>query len=277
MAAGETTYTALKGTMQSSTTPLTPFYSSTDGTFWTSDEARTTETFGYTYQDTSPHQGDNDVIRQILVKKINAMYGASSPAGIRAKSRQDATNTKKVWQRWSRKDITRRFQPNIKLAADVPPVESVVQYDHYNEWVANVQVNVEALDGRFNVHLFIGLPPSDPTKWDSAPNQIGSVAFFAMNRATGSQSRISGALPLTTTLMKVVAIGRLSDLSETDVLPFIQQHLSMRVQSSEDMNVDPHEVEGLQIDISSTRVRLPADESELPEWGQPVTRMRLWE
>ncbi|TQS33116.1 hypothetical protein Golomagni_06551, partial [Golovinomyces magnicellulatus] len=162
MAAGETTYTALKGTMQSSTTPLTPFYSSSDGKFWTSDASRTTEIFGYTYTDTNPHHGDKDAVRQTLVKKINAMYGASSPAGIRAKAKQDKPSTETLPLHWSRKVIAwKRFQPNVKLAAQDPPIESVVQDEVYNEWIANVQVNVEALDGRFNVHLFIGSPPSD--------------------------------------------------------------------------------------------------------------------
>ncbi|KAF4583243.1 tyrosinase precursor [Ophiocordyceps camponoti-floridani] len=72
MAAGETTFTAVKGTMQTADSPLTPFYSSTNGTFWTSNSARTTEAFGYAYADTSP--GD---VRLALIGKINDWYGPS--------------------------------------------------------------------------------------------------------------------------------------------------------------------------------------------------------
>lgn len=280
MTAGETTFTSLKGTMQSSTTPLTPFYRSEDGKFWTSDSARTTDAFGYTYADTISQPGNGEAVRQTLVKKINSLYSASSPMGMQAKAKQGATNQtirpRGPWMRKDRKGINKRFQPNIKMAAMDPPVEAVVHDNRYQEWIANVQVNVEALDGRFIVHLFLGSPPGDPKKWDSAQNQIGSVAIFAMNRMTGSRSKISGTLPLTTALMKMVAAGELSGLSAEQVVPFLQENLEMRIQGSDDSAVDPNTVDGLGINISSANVTVPMDDTMLPEWEDAVLQMQVW-
>ena len=280
MAAGETTFTSLKGTMQSSTTPLTPFYSSEDGRFWTSDTARTTDAFGYTYADTISQPGNGEAVRQKLVKKINSLYGASSPMGMQAKAKQGSTSRvmrpRGPWMRKDRKGINKRFQPNIKMAAMDPPVEAVVHDNRYQEWIANVQVNVEALDGRFSVHLFLGSPPGDPKKWDSAQNQIGAVAIFAMNRMTGSQSKISGALPLTTALMKMVAAGDLSGLSAEEVVPFLKENLEMRIQGSDDSDVDPKTVDGLGINVSSANVTVPMDDTALPEWGDAVLQLQVW-
>ncbi|EGR46236.1 uncharacterized protein TRIREDRAFT_50793, partial [Trichoderma reesei QM6a] len=132
---GETTYTALKGTMQNSSTPLTPFMSSADGTFWDSDMSRSTEVFGYAYGDTSYVPGDSESPRNKLIRKINRWLGLNSPAMI--------------------------------------DMSDVVD-DHYTEWIANVHVNHGALDGSFSIYFFAGKPPADVGTWAFAPNLMGS-------------------------------------------------------------------------------------------------------
>lgn len=276
MASGETSFTALKGTLQDSTSPLTPFYASDDGTFWTSDMARNLEVFGYTYADTSPHVGDNSAIRQSLIGKINSWYGKSSPAGIRAK---ESDRQQAVWRTGSsgsKFTASGKFQPNIKLTAEDPPEDMVVHNDTYVEWLANVQVNVEALDGVFGVHFFIGATPADELDWNSAPNHVGSVSIFAMNRMTGSQSKISGSVPLTTALMKLIAAGKLSCLSEEAVVPFLQHHLEIRVLGSNDTSIALERVDGLHVSITSAQVKLPETETSFPDWGDVITQWEAW-
>ena len=70
-----------------------------------------------------------------------------------------------------------------------PTSSRMIQDGYYTEWIANVHVNVEALDGSFGIYFFFGEPPADEAEWELAPNQAGSVGIFAMNRMTGSQSR----------------------------------------------------------------------------------------
>ncbi|KAK2600137.1 hypothetical protein QQS21_005152 [Conoideocrella luteorostrata] len=271
MVAGETSYTSLKGTIQSSVSPLTPFFASEDGIFWNSDTARNTAAFGYGYADTmaSPEAGPD--IRKELIRKINIWYGSSSPLGLMATASSSGSGK----QAEQGNDMF-SFSPNIRYEAKNPSASRIVQQNEYTEWVANVRVNVEALDGSFFVHFFLGDPPTDETSWNSAPNLVGSVAVFAMNRMTGSQSKISGTVPLTSAIMKMVAAGKIEGLSPPVVQPFLANYLHFTVQSSNNSRVDPRTVEGLFICVDSSNVQVPKKQSELPWWGTPVQRLKLW-
>ncbi|KAM3437318.1 hypothetical protein MY4824_003859 [Beauveria thailandica] len=274
MANGETSYTAPKGTVQDSTSPLVPFYDTPD-TFWTSDTSRTTEVFGYTYADTHPHVGDRAALQQSLVRKINTWYGASSPAGIAAKDSQlRVAALQRTGGPWSTK--ASKGRPNVKLTAEDPPVDKIVKAGSYTEWIANVQVNVEALEGVFEVHFFVGKPADDSADWALSPNQIGTVSIFAMNRSTGSQSKISGTLPLTSALMKLVATGALADLDPSSVTPFLKRALEVRVRSHNDSVIELGRVEGLRVEITSASVKVPESEVELPSWGEARTEWTIW-
>ncbi|KAJ4858276.1 common central domain of tyrosinase domain-containing protein [Trichoderma breve] len=243
---GEATYTALKGTMQNSSTPLTPFMSSADGTFWDSDMSRTTEVFGYSYGDTSALPGDGENPRNKLIRKINKWIGMNSPAMIRIKSQAQHRRPSGLW----------KGSP---------------------EWIANVYVNHGALDGSFSIYLFAGQPPGDAGTWGIAPNLIGSVGIFTMSGMSGSHSKISGTVPLTIALMRLVDLGALQDTESSSVVPFLQQTLHFRIASIDNKEVDPEQVNGLYIGISSSRVRLPGSEVEFPQWGQPALRLTIWE
>lgn len=275
MPAGETTYTVLKGTIETSTTPLTPFFASVDGTFWTSDTSRTTETFGYVYQDVGAHAKFNEESRQALVKKINTWYGGSSPMGLRAKAQQSFTS-RSLSRTRSRKALTSRYRPDIKLNVESLAVDAALADGEYFEWIANVQVNVEALDGSFTVHFFLDEASGDGRSWFTDPNHIGSVPIFIMNRNTGSLSKVSGTLPLTTTLMKLVSMGQISSLSSLEVVPFLRERLRPIVLNRQERQIPLEQVEGLQIDISSSRVTIPINDTEFPVWGRSTHQLHLW-
>lgn len=76
--AGENSFTVIKGEMQDSQSPLTPFLSSDDGTFWNSDTSRTTEAFGYAYADTDLTGKQKEDVRQELQKKVTEWWGGGS-------------------------------------------------------------------------------------------------------------------------------------------------------------------------------------------------------
>lgn len=266
---GETTYTALKGTMQNSSTPLTPFMSSASGTFWDSDMSRTTEVFGYAYGDTSALYGDTKIPRDKLIRKINNWLGRNSPAMIRFKS-QSQWRPSGIWKGNS---DTKSFQPSLKFGMK----DAVAADGYYTEWIANVHVNHGALDGSFTIYFFTREPPDDVLTWGSASNLIGSVGIFMMNGMGSSRSKMSGTAPLTMTLMKHVDQRAIRDLEPESVVPFLQHTLHFRVVDIDNKEVDPALVTGLYVAISSTRVRLPESEFEFPEWGQPTLRLAIWE
>ncbi|KAH6604367.1 tyrosinase [Trichoderma cornu-damae] len=266
---GETTFTALKGAVQNSSTPLTPFMSSADGTFWDSDMSRTTEVFGYAYGDTSALYGDSRSPRDKLIGKINNWLGKNSPAMIRVKSQSPHRRPSGVWKG---NPGIKGSQPGFKVDVKDPAADG-----HYTEWIANVHVNHGALDGSFSIHFFAGKPPADVRAWGIAPNLMGSVGIFTMGGMGGSQSKISGTAPLTMALMKLVDLGAVRDLEPSSVVPFLQHALHFRVVGIDNKEINPELVTGLYVGISSTRVRLPESEFEFPEWGQPTLRLAIWE
>ncbi|KAL7947460.1 hypothetical protein V8C42DRAFT_363848 [Trichoderma barbatum] len=266
---GETTYTALKGTMQNSSTPLTPFMSSIDGTFWDSDMSRTTEVFGYAYGDTSSLSGDAESSRNKLIRKINKWFGKNSPAMIRVKSQGQHRRPSGVWKG---NPGTKGFQPGFKADAKNDATDG-----HYTEWIANVHVNHGALDGSFSIYFFAGQPPNNVGDWGNAAKLIGSVGIFTMSGMSGSHAKISGTVPLTMSLMRLVGLGAVQDLEPSSVVPFLQTTLHFRIASIDSKEVYPEQVAGLYIGISSSRVRLPESEVEFPEWGQPTLRLAMWE
>ncbi|KAG5918288.1 hypothetical protein E4U42_006925 [Claviceps africana] len=285
MAAGETSFTSLKGTIQSSGSPLTPFFATENGTFWTSDMSRSTDAFGYAYADTFAPSMSNQDLAQELRRKINAWYASSSPLGLLSNSAKSASIPSKPYQ-ISRpavvdvddddKDMA-TFRPNIRYDAKTPAASLIVQEKRYTEWLVNVCLNVEALDGSFVIHFFLGDPPAAETEWQRARNLVGSVAIFAMNRLTGSESKISGTVPLTSALMTMVAVKGVKNLSPQHVEPFLAKHLHFAVQSSNDSRIEPELVDGLSISVVSSEVEAPEEESKLPRWGAHVRRLTLWE
>lgn len=123
MAAGETSYTTLKGDIQTSKTPLTPFYIFED-TFWDSDMARYTTTFGYDYADTDPTVVIGEPHVASLARKITAWYGAV--AGPRDMGNGFRTAGARAW---------------------------------YTEWLINAHVKAGALDGPFSLHFYLENEP----------------------------------------------------------------------------------------------------------------------
>ena len=275
MRAGETSYTALKGTIQQSNTALTPFFASSDGLFWNSDMSRDTEAFGYAYPDTTtPWEGKD--LRVDLIKKITAWYGGSSLIGLRTKNQQPRRHPHEAG-RFRKSHV--RFngrRPNVKIGAENPPLFSVLKNGRYTEWIANVHVNVEALDGNFGIYFFLGRVPEETCEWDSASNLIGTVSIFAMDRNTGSQAKISGTLPLTTALLKMVAAREIPYLGVDAVEPFLQETLQFRVLGSNEEIVNPRKVAGLFVGISSAEVTAPKSNAEFPSWGPVLSRFDLW-
>ena len=273
MESGETSFNSVQGTIQDSQTPLTPFYTNNNGEFWSSNMAKSTEAFGYSYQDLGAPFTSLLTKQNLLARNVALWYGGHAPA-VRLSKLSD--NTKRPLRRETWKRDTMSFQPNVKINAMDPPSSLVISQGRYTEWIANVKVNTEALDGRFDIHFFLGEPPNNTQSWDIAQNQIGTVGIFAMNRSTGSKAQICGTLPLTSALLKMVAAGEIPHLGLHAVNSFLSQTLRFGILGSNDMEVKPCAVEGLSIEIASMEVQLPDGGSILPRFQAAEVRLELW-
>ncbi|KAK4170278.1 hypothetical protein QBC43DRAFT_348716 [Cladorrhinum sp. PSN259] len=254
-------YTTSRGQIQNSSTPLTPFFINEHGEFWTSGDVRDFTKFGYTYAEMPGIRPNNSIPAQArnVRKAINRLYGTSSPANLflnelRSQKLKDSSRTR----------LTRKRS----VAA------AVFNGDLYREWVANIRVKKQALDGPFSIHFFFGSPPndSDPQSWASAPNHVGTLGIFAADRAGmgGMQMSglyVSGTVPLTTALIKEITAEKLASLEPQDVEIFLGRNLVKRVLGPGAKVWDVSQVEGLRIGIASSVVKAPASEEELPVWG----------
>lgn len=262
------TFTSSVGQLQTSTTPLTPFYASPDGVFWNSDMVRDPLAFGYTYAEVAGLSlgGQNiDSRAQSSVKlAINRLYGSSSP-----RSLVGLANVRDV-----------EVGPGAVREASTAsiPSRSVIVHNKYREWIANIRVKKQSLDGTFFIHFFLGSVPKEPKSWTHASTLVGTLSVFASPVQQGmvmNDPDTAGTVPLTAALVKLAMAGALPDLEAAVVKPYLQRNLHFTIIGANGTVFDTADVVSLHIQIASSSVQVPASDEELPTWGQSVTHFDL--
>jgi tyrosinase len=232
------TYNFKIGDTLDSQSILTPFRDPS-GNFWTSDASRDTTTFGYSYPETSGGPGVN-VTDQVL-KAVNALYGDKTTNGT------DGNGAKR--------DVT---------SADTS----------HREWIVNLKVNKHALNGSFFVHVFLGNFGPNPKDWSFDPALVGSYAVLdKFNTQDSPDKLISGTIPLTGTLSKLILANKLKSLDPADVEPYLTANLKYRVTLLDDTEVGNGDVDSLKLSVISAPVAQPQTDSQLPSWG--MTQVHL--
>ncbi|MCJ1437735.1 hypothetical protein MMC27_007122 [Xylographa pallens] len=140
------------------------------------------------------------------------------------------------------------------------------------EWRAFVRVKRFAIPGSWFVHIFLGEPDADHSKWvDSA---VGSVAVFApRNIATcrncvsqaGRDLDVSGVVYLTDAIIK--ALG--PSLDEDTVVRYLKDHLQWRV-AGPGVAYSSENVAGLTVGVSAANVTYPLASGQLPLYHPEV-------
>ncbi|KAI1261009.1 Di-copper centre-containing protein [Xylariaceae sp. FL1019] len=275
-AANYSTHTQDVGVVEDIDTPLTPFFANTTS-FWTSDMIRDHTAFGYTYADVAnKSRGD-------VVGIINRMYTDYSPATI---------SLRETWQeleeahRFSVDQVLRpkgqkRFLSARALAWQYDgqshiPSKAVFTGNSYREWIANIAVKKHALKTSFLIYLFLGSVPGDSSTWPTSDNLVGSLGVFAGNKVMKNEGLITGTIPLTSALMRMVATGHISGLDTEDVEPFLKSTLKMRIALINGTVVEARDVDGLCVSIVSSLVAAPMKEEELTAWGDVEAHFDLF-
>ncbi|TVY40862.1 Tyrosinase [Lachnellula occidentalis] len=237
-AATADTYNFKAGDTLDSQSIFTPFRD-TSGNFWNSDTARDTHTFGYTYPETN-EGSDVDVKDQVL-KAINALYGDKTTNGT------DGDNPQKR--------------------------DAIV---NHREWIVNLKVDKHALNGSFFVHIFLGDFGSDPVGWSFEPNLVGTWAVLdKFNTANAPNKPVSGTIPLTGVLSKLILANKLQSLDPDIVQPCLIANLKYRITLLDDTEVGNGEVPSLSVMVISAPVVPPQTDLELPAWGATVVHMDI--
>ena len=198
------TATIAPGDILSSNTPLTPFHSSINGTFWTSNTVRDTRTFGYTYPETVD---DN---ASCAIQAVNFLYDNSAGRPING----TLTPTK-----------NRRYSPAKRDGPQEPGL--------YHEWITNIRVAQTALDSTFTIYIFLGnFSISNASLWLMDPNLVGSHTIFKPFSSEAQQNAsviVAGTVPLTKALNQNAKIGGYDVANVTSVEMYLTDNLHWRV------------------------------------------------
>ncbi|KAK6361387.1 hypothetical protein TWF730_005120 [Orbilia blumenaviensis] len=243
------------GTTENSATGLSPFYRYPN-TMWTSNTARDTKRFYYTYPETNGLSADQ------LRTRIQQLYGGTAP------------------QNQVRGAATKRSYTGGSLATD----------GKYHEWAANVRLNKYEAGGTYLIHMFIGAPTKG-VEWTSDPNFVGSYYLLTKNgtcHGCSENSLVTGSVPLTHTLIKCIKTNKLRDLSPDAVVKYLKTNLNWRVQlvcpttdltdkgpllignqsGSNNNYLDPKDIKSLKISVTAATVTLPSSSGQ----DAPITK-----
>jgi tyrosinase len=241
---------------------LTPFHKDTVGTFHTSNDVRDWTTLHYTYPEFLSGGG-----AQQVMSYVNALYGPQATAKAGSIHAKKATKHKRHSHLESRE-----LAPNVTFAA--PPVEliSTSNGSRY-EYTANIATQRFALDGTYNIFVFLGNFSSDSQTWPFDQALVGTYGIFSTKGMTGmiGNHSVSGTVPLTRALTQQVDAGNLEDLSVETVAEYLQNNLQWRVASSNGSEIPAANVPGLQVSIVTANATLPADSEAFPVFGEWAT------
>lgn len=260
-------YTTSVGDLLDGSSALTPFYASSNGTFWDSDKLRDPESLGYTYPEMSGISLSNmtSVLagQSAVSASINRLYGTYSMNNARLNSKGSKNS------RSSHRNHKKNSSPSVSSRQDATSqtVDKLISDDNqYREWIANIRVKKQALDGPFSVHLYLA----------EGNIHIGTMGVFAsppavaslMQMAPGAEY-ISSTVPMTKHLVDKVSDETLSCLDPDDVGDYLTKNLQITVTNSDGSEVNPEDVSGLSIKAVSFVVQATTSEGSLPEWAEP--------
>ncbi|KAF3937147.1 Tyrosinase [Dactylella cylindrospora] len=264
------TYGMRPGTEENLNTPLTPFRRS-GGTYYTSATSASTKSFGYAYQETADWTPNTSPSGQIanVIAAVNGLYGRGTPAMSLQEAGRIAMKKRALGHKMKRADAEPSKVLNQPPAPEsLAAVESqVVESSTYNEWMTDINVNNAALNGTFNVHIFLGDFSANPEQWATDKNLVGTHTVFTTIDGV-HDTLVSGSIPLTSSLLNKVVTGELENLKPETVVPFLRKSLKCRVAKAENVPVDVLDVQGLKVQVAAASVVLPQSQTELPQWGE---------
>ncbi|KAK6428007.1 hypothetical protein LTR95_015856 [Oleoguttula sp. CCFEE 5521] len=255
----QNSFTIQQGQTVDANTPLDPFHSSQNGTRWTSQTARSTRTFGYTYPELA-----NNANTSSIKAAINRLYGGdSSPSNSAAAA----------------------IQPSKRFIDDTPEEPSLFPRDPAaaarpkqlrREYIANIVSEKFALNGSYAIYVFLGdFDSEDPSCWPTNSNLVGTHAIFAAlpgdsegnGMSMSSGMRVTGTVPLTSALLDKAKNGDLKGLRKADVEGYLRENLGWSVRMFNGTAVPNDQVPGLNLKVVGADVQPATTGDQFPKWG----------
>jgi hypothetical protein len=147
--------------------------------------------------------------------------------------------------------------------------------NRYTEWIANIKILRKDIDRPMSILFFVGDVPDDHKSWKGSPNVAGSFGVFPMAGASNPTAHVTGTLPLTSALTKMVAARFVRSMDPEDMGLYLEHNLKYRVLDANHDIVDLGRTGGLSITIASASVKVSLKNTGLPEWDGLVERFPL--
>lgn len=289
----QSTFSMQAGTMMTPDSHLSPFHKDSQATPWTSNDVRDMTVFGYTY----PEFVDGQTSPGQILAKAKALYGdgTSVPDGTLRKTKRsekthlpsknfahDQTHGKSSQDK---SPARKTFHDKDRQPYHLPPSASLTRHNDHTphmstsmsthningttltDYTATISFEAYALNGSFNVYIFLGQPQSEePLSWATDANHCGTHSSFS-SPGMHSKTVTTGIVPLNYALTQHVRAGVLPNLNSEHVLLFLTDKLTWRVMRYTGESVPPAQVPGLTVGCTSQNIR-PAKRHD--EFDTPV-------
>ncbi|KAL8659580.1 MAG: hypothetical protein Q9226_000361 [Calogaya cf. arnoldii] len=247
--------TITPGTQIDVDTPLRPFHSDTNGSFWTSAGVANVEKLGYSYPEI---QGKS---QSEIKAAVNALYAESSGVTITRRDDVEANNNE--------------IAPLVAagLSNDVPfeAIPDPPATGNYTEWLTNIRVAKDALEQAFFIHIFLGDFDPDPQVWSVEPNLVGThsiITPYVMKRDPLQSTIVTGQIPLTRALRVDEQKGLLNLTDEAKAKEYLTRNLHWRITTMDDKEVPRDQVPDLKIAVVAANVQAAKANDQFPVWGE---------
>ncbi|MCJ1439065.1 hypothetical protein MMC27_008456 [Xylographa pallens] len=257
--------------------------------FWTSNLAKKTEDFGYTYADL---HGKNQSVEQIR-DAFATNYGWSrrltpfqhfgkpppemEPLDLSKAQVYQYTSSAKSANQFRHLHPRAEIQPPMQETDAQPMMQKIlaakpkVSY----EWYIDDVVERMAMNGSFTIFYIIGdVTGHSGLEWSELPGFFGVTHVFAAPKEAcdhcGKQEEqaqlVTSTSAMTSLLLDYVETGKLNSMESADVEPFLVKHLKWRVQTALGEVIDPRkltESHSLKLSISCKTSPLPGETGDV--------------
>ena len=243
------TYSIAAGTVETASTTLPPFHIKADGSRFTSNTARYTKTFGYTYPEIQDWGKTAAQLTKDVKAKIRSLYDPNGALGRRR----------------------RNTEPSQLPDGETPPLDvaQVIQNGVYRQWQINIRANKFELDSSYTIYTFFGEPCADSRNWATSENFAGSFPVLrTQGNPSGAPMTVYGVLPITRKLIDVIDTDKTHNLLPQTVEPYLQKKLTWRVATVTGEPVDLKKLPSLKIYVVDQVVTPPQTSTDFPIYGE---------
>lgn len=240
-------------------TPLFPFRHP-DWAQWTSNDVANAEsifTYGYSYPEVPQGLSTQD-LQAFTTERVNELYAPQSGSALPALARLFLGNESGILDSKLNSCTSSSTCSGANTIFTVPTARL--------EWAVNCQVLSTELTGSHRIRFFIGAEQSND-------NLAGVAAIFANPTTPLStpNDQINASIPLTATLLEK-HVG----LNPNQTVPYLQAQLNWVVERRTDdgtgfIAIKTTDLTSLVVSVVSNAAHYPADKSQLPTKGIPVT------